>query len=124
MPINAMDGPHIWLPQMCDSVPLRTQQQLVDYAKRLTRVPLVVDQEIEQMRLGLKAGRVPPRVVLSKAVQQVLEQASFEIENDPTKSPFFKPFQGAGGGRWQTDEVAVLARNAIAGGITPSFKKL
>src|SRR5439155_15395644 len=26
MPINAMDGPHIWLPQMCDSIPLRTPQ--------------------------------------------------------------------------------------------------
>lgn len=120
MPINSQDGPHIWLPQMCDSVPMSTPKHYADYAARIEAVPTLIDQQIEQMRLGMAAGRVPPRVVLGQTAAQCLAQATPEIEKNPELSPFYKPFATSQVGQAS----AARAREAIVKGIVPAYRKL
>ena len=57
MPINALEGPHISLPQMYLQLPLATEQHLADYVTRLEKIPTLIDQQIVNMRAGMKAGR-------------------------------------------------------------------
>jgi uncharacterized protein (DUF885 family) len=118
-PVNTLSGPQVWLPQMWMTLPFQSPQHYVDYATRLERVPTLIEQNITQMRRGLEAGRVPPRVVMQAAVEQCRIQAMPEIERDPTLSPFYRPFAAL-----PDDEAAARARRAIAEGIVPAFRSL
>ncbi len=120
MPINSLEGPHISLPQICDTIPLRTPQHLADYASRLEKMGVYVDQSVEQMRLGLAAGRVPPRVVLKRAVDQIGLHCSDAIRQDPTRSAYYRPFLA----KPKDDPSASRARDAIAGRIIPALERL
>ncbi|MFY7896783.1 MAG: DUF885 domain-containing protein, partial [Phycisphaerales bacterium] len=116
-PVDALGGPHTWLPQLPDRLALRTAVQREGYVKRLEAIPTQLAQITEQMRLGMKAGRVPPKVLLRRSADQAREQASAEIRNDPTLSPFYKPFAVAS----PDDPLASRARDAIRDGIAPAF---
>lgn len=118
MPVDSLGGPHIWLPQMADRLPLRTSVQREGYVQRLEALPTQLAQITEQMRLGLKAGRVPPKILLRRSAAQAREQASAEIRADVSKSPFYKPFAVSDAG----DALAARARKAIADGIVPAFE--
>ncbi len=120
MPVNTQDGPQIWLPQMSDSIPMLTPRHYADYVSRIEHVPRVIDEQIAQMRLGMKAGRVPPKIVLGNAAAQALAQATPEIEKNPELSPFYKPFASSDVGR----DAAARAREAISKGIVPAYRKL
>jgi len=124
MPINAMDGPHVMLPQMADMVPMRTAEHYEDYAKRLARIPTYLDQLAEQMRAGVKAGRVPSRVTLRHAVAGMLAQGDERFITDPALSPFYRPFMKPGVAALVGDDVMRQAREAIAKGVVPGFAKL
>jgi uncharacterized protein (DUF885 family) len=119
LPIDAMSGPHIWLPQLADRVPLRTSAQVEGYVARLESIPFHLEQITTQMRAGLVAGRVPPKVVLRRAAAQAREQASASIAQDPTSSPFFKPFAT---GAWG-EALGTRASREIAEGIVPAFAR-
>ncbi len=116
-PVDALGGPHTWLPQLPDRLALRTAVQREGYVKRLEAIPTQLAQITEQMRLGMKAGRVPPKVLLRRSADQAREQASDAIRNDPTLSPFYKPFAVAA----PDDPLASRARDAIRDGIAPAF---
>src|ERR1043165_807144 len=79
-PISTMGGPQLWLPQMASQLPFRTPKHYNDYATRLEKVSALIVQEIEEMRLGLEAGRVPPRVTVAAAVGMCAAQGAVEIE--------------------------------------------
>lgn len=117
MPLNALEGPHVGLPQLCDQIPLRSEKHLSDYAARLDAVPAYIDQTIEQMRAGAAAGRVPPRVVLAKTLAGV---QGFAKADAPEHTPFFKPFLG----RPEGDALAARAKKAISEKIAPAFGRL
>lgn len=116
-PVDALGGPHTWLPQMPDRIPLRTLQQREGYVQRLEAIPAHLAQITEQMRLGMKAGRVPPKVLLRRSADQAREQASEAIRNDPTTSPFYKPFATTA----IDDPLAMRVRAAIVDGVVPAF---
>ncbi|MFG0300088.1 MAG: DUF885 domain-containing protein [Phycisphaerales bacterium JB047] len=120
MPVNSIGGPQVWLPQMGDSVPLNTRKHYQDYLTKLKRVPIAVGDAIDNMRLGISDGRVPPRVVVEPAVAQSMAQAAPEFREDPTKSPFYGPFLDLD----QDDPLAVEAREIIAQRIVPVYMEL
>ncbi len=124
-PINSMDGPHVWLPQLADQVPVRTPQQLNDYVTRLTKIPLQIDQLIEQMKLGLATGNTPPRVVMKHVVAGARTQADPAYlspqrggTGSGTRSPFYRPLHSADAA---LQERALLA---IEEGIVPAYSRL
>ncbi|QWP75246.1 DUF885 domain-containing protein [Lysobacter sp. K5869] len=59
-----------------------------DWLARLRAVPAMVEQNQALMREGVKAGLTPPRVLMERVPAQVAKQ----VVDDPTRSPFYKPF--------------------------------
>ncbi len=119
MPVESLNGPQIWLPQLGERVPMRTEQHRLDWVARLEAIPEHLAQITEQMRLGMAAGRVPPKVVMGHAVAAAESQADLSVIADPAKSPFFSPLRGLP----ENDPIAVRAKKAIAEGIVPAFQK-
>ena len=120
MPVNSIGGPQVWLPQMGNQVPMRTPKHRQDYLTRLKRVEIMIGDEIDNMRLGISEGRVPPRVVVEPAVEQSMSQATPELREDPSKSPFYGPFLSMD----QNDPIAIEARQVIAQRIIPIYQEL
>jgi len=119
MPVESLNGPQIWLPQLGERVPMRAERHRLDWVARLEAVPEHLAQITEQMRLGMAAGRVPPKVVMGHAIDAAASQADASMIADPAKSPFFAPLRGLA----EDDLIAVRARRAIAEGIVPAFQK-
>ena len=120
MPVNSIGGPQVWLPQMGDQVPTRTREDLANYLTRLKRVPIAVGDAIDNMRLGIAEGRVPPRVVVEPAVEQAMAQANPEFREDASQSPFYGPFKNLD----HDDPLAVEAREVITQRIVPVYLEL
>lgn len=119
-PVDLQSGPQVRLPQMADSLPFRTPKQGEDFATRLERVPALIEQSIAQMRAGLAAGRVPPRVAVNGTWDQCFLIASDDIAETPALSPFYKPFRALPA----SDPAAARARKAITDGIVPAYRAL
>lgn len=120
MPVTSISGPQVWLPQIGDRVPMLNDQHRKDYLTRLKRIPIQIGDQIENMRLGISEGRVPPRVTIESVTGQALAQSSRELREDPTKSPFYKPYLSME----QSDPVAVEARKVIVERIIPVYQEL
>ncbi|MBL4591097.1 MAG: DUF885 domain-containing protein [Phycisphaerales bacterium] len=120
MPVGSMSGPQVWLPQPGSRVRMLSEQDRKDYLTRLRRVPIVIGDTIDNMRLGMDVGRVPPRVIVLPAVAQCLAQASTEIREDASKSPFYKPFTEMDA----SDPLAIEARKIISERIVPVYTEL
>lgn len=120
LPVDRISGPQVWLPQMADSLAFATESDYDDYAARLAALPAHVDQQIAQMRLGLAAGRVPPRVTVVGTDEQAALIASADIEASPSLSSFFKPFRT----RPSDDPIAKRAEETIRTGIVPAYRRL
>jgi len=120
MPISSISGPQVWLPQMGDRVAMQTPKHRKDYLTRLKRIPIIIGDQMDNMRAGISEGRVPPKVVIEPAAEQALAQASRAIRDDPSLSPFYKPFLSMD----QDDPIAVEARKVIAERIVPVYQEL
>ncbi|MES0873000.1 DUF885 domain-containing protein [Sinimarinibacterium thermocellulolyticum] len=59
-----------------------------DWLARLRALPKLIDQTITLMRLGIEAQRLLPKVVMQRVPAQIEKQ----IVDDPTQSPFYRPF--------------------------------
>ncbi len=117
MPMTSRAGPQFELPELPDRVPLDTPEHREDYVERLEAIPALLVQHEQQMRFGLNAGRVPPRVVMEGTVEQCRRIA--DDTRDPSASPFFKPFVER-----PDDPLARRAFVAIRDGIGPAFDRL
>ena len=88
MPVSQLGGVHIDLPQLASVLSFRNVKDYDDYISRLRQVPRLFDENTIQMRKGMAAGLMPPRIVLDKVVEQANDIAS----NAPDASPFAEPF--------------------------------
>ncbi|NUS38428.1 MAG: DUF885 domain-containing protein [Lysobacter sp.] len=73
---------------LAEYLPFATTQDYRDWLKRMDAIPTVVDQTIALMREGEKTGNTPPKVLM----QRVPAQIAAQVVDDPTKSPFYRPF--------------------------------
>ncbi len=120
MPISSINGPQVWLPQMGERVIMQSTKHRQDYLTRLKRIPIMIGDQIDNMRLGISQGRVPPRVVMGSVVEQSLAQASRAFRDDPSLSPFYKPFLEMD----QDDPIAIEARAVIVDRLIPVYQEL
>src|SRR6187549_1424766 len=102
--------------------PFATVKDYDDWLKRAAQMPAVLDQAIANMREGVKAGVVQPRVLMEK----VLPQLDANITDDPTKSIFWGPianlpkdFSAA-----DRDRLTAAFRTLIATQLTPAYQRL
>lgn len=70
-PIGTRFGPHQSIPQMADTVRFEGLEDYENYLTRLKRVPKLIADTVEKMKLGLEEQRVPPRVVMLGVPEQI-----------------------------------------------------
>src|SRR5271167_4283398 len=83
MPLNQLDGIHIELADLPNSVPLDSVKHYKDYIARLHQIPRVLTQSVEVLRSGMKDKLMPVRFLL----EQIPGQCQGIIDEDP----FLKP---------------------------------
>jgi uncharacterized protein (DUF885 family) len=88
MPFNADSGFHADFSRLPEVVPLATVKDYENYTSRLRAWPRLMEQEIGQIRLGLKRGFTVPRAVLTGYESTI----TAHVVDDPAKSVFWKPF--------------------------------
>ena len=89
MPVSQISGIHIQAPQLVTILSFETVKDYTDYISRLHQLPRVFDETMDNMRLGMADGMMPPKFLLEKAVDQTNEIATAPID----KSPFAQPFE-------------------------------
>lgn len=93
-----------------------------DWLARMRALPKAIDQTIALMREGVKAGNVPPRVLM----QRVPAQIAAQIVDDPAASPFYRPFAKFAAGVPESERAVLQAeaRKVVAEQIVPAYRKL
>lgn len=70
MPVDQFNGVHLALAQFVPLIPFDTAKQYADYITRLHKIPHLLDQVMETLEEGKRAGLMPPRFLLEKVVVQ------------------------------------------------------
>jgi uncharacterized protein (DUF885 family) len=96
------------------------------YLSRLAALPKLVDQTIELMKAGVKAGRVPPRVLMQRVAGQLAAQADASVLANPRSSAFYKPFLRLPDSLPTAQRQALQARaqSLIAEQVVPAYQAL
>lgn len=120
MPLSHMGGLHT-AHDITSSLRFETVKDYQDWIARMRAFPVMADQTIALMREGLKRKQLPPHAILSRVPAQLKDQ----IPADPTKSPFYQPFETfpAGIAEPQRAQLRAQAKAAIASSVIPAYRK-
>jgi uncharacterized protein (DUF885 family) len=121
-PINQMSGIQLDVPELVQLLAFDTVKDYEDYIARLKAFPLQFEQTIENMRLGLKQGLIPPKYLLEK----VVGQAEHVGKMRPADSPFASPLKKfpAAFSKSNKDRLSAAILAGIQDAINPSYMKL
>ncbi|HEU4561284.1 MAG TPA: DUF885 family protein, partial [Longimicrobium sp.] len=102
--------------------PFRTVKDYEDFLSRMRGFQQAVDVAIANMREGMAAGVVQPRVLM----ERVLPQLSAHVVDDPTASLFWGPIKNLPASFSTADRERLTAQynQAIREVIVPTFRKL
>jgi uncharacterized protein (DUF885 family) len=87
MPVTQMGGFHTGLPQLAQQMTFETAKDYEDYISRLNAIPVLIQQNVDNMQRGAEEGRIPPRFLLEKVLQQVKDLAAQKPEESPFAAP-------------------------------------
>jgi uncharacterized protein (DUF885 family) len=107
---------------LAEGLPFATTRDYRDWLARMRALPVAIDQVVALMKEGVKAGKVPPKVLM----QRVPAQIAAQVADDPAKSPFYRPFLKFPTSVPEADRAALQAeaREAIAQRIVPAYRTL
>ena len=89
MPVSQMSGIHTIYPRLVAQLSFTTVKDYDDWIARLHAIPKAFDQVTANMSIGMDDGRVPPKFLLEKALEQVKGLAG----QKPEESPFALPLK-------------------------------
>ncbi len=121
MPVNQGNGIHIDAPQLVGVLSFADVKDYEDYIARLKALPVLFDQNVEQMRKGMAAGLMPPKILLEQVVRQANGIATTATEKSPFAHPFDKfPDKIAEADRKRLREAGLAA---IKDSVIPAYVK-
>jgi uncharacterized protein (DUF885 family) len=116
MPINQMGGIYSDYPQLAAELSFATVKDYDDWIARLNDLPAAFAQVSENMSIGMEDGRVPPKYLLEKTLDQVKELANQKPEDSPLAQPlksFPASIPAAEQDRIKTAMLDVIARKDL-----------
>ncbi len=121
LPINHQGGLQT-ADGIAELMPFRNVADYRRWLARMAALPLLVDQTIVLLQEGVKAGLVPPRVLM----QRVPGQIAAQIVEDAAQSPFYRPFSRFPLDMAEADRAALRqqAQAAIRTHIVPAYRRL
>jgi len=87
MPVNQMGGIYSDYPRLAAELSFTAVKDYDDWIARLHSLPTAFAQVTENMSIGMEDGRVPPKYLLEKALDQVKELANQKPEDSPLALP-------------------------------------
>ena len=113
--VQTLDG-------VAEVLPFATTKDYRDWLQRMDALPVLVDQTIALMREGVKAGSMPPKVLMQRVPRQIAAQ----IVDDPTQSPFYGAFKKFRDGVPQADRAGLQAeaQRVIRDRVVPAYRTL
>jgi uncharacterized protein (DUF885 family) len=90
MPVNQMDGIYDTYPQLVGRLSFKTVKDYDDWIARLHAIPEAFEQVIANMAIGIEDGRVPPKYLLEKVLEQVQSLGGQKAEDSPLALPLKK----------------------------------
>jgi len=90
MPVNQMDGIQIDYAELAGQLSFNTVKDYEDWIARLHALPDAFSQVTANMSLGMEDGRVPPKFLLEKVLDQVKQIAGEKAEDTPFAAPLKK----------------------------------
>jgi uncharacterized protein (DUF885 family) len=120
-PVGHQGGPQT-IDGLAEVLPFADLQDYRDWLKRLQALPKALDQTVALMQEGVKAGNLPPRILM----QRVPAQIAAQIVDDPAKSGFYKPFLKFPDSVPESERTALRteAERLIANEVVPAFRRL
>jgi uncharacterized protein (DUF885 family) len=102
--------------------PFKTVKDYDDWLKRAGRAPLLMDTAIANMREGVKAGLVQPRILMERTLPQLQANAV----DDPEKSIFWGPIERMPKDFPAADRERLTAafRALISTQLTPAYRRM
>ncbi len=120
VPLTQRGGVHT-SHELADSLRFATVKDYEDWIARLRALPARLEQTTALMREGMRQRRVQPKVIMKRVPAQIAHQ----IVEDPAASPFYSRFKNFPKTipAAEQERLAAAAREAIAGGVVPAFRK-
>jgi uncharacterized protein (DUF885 family) len=119
MPVNQMDGIQMTYADLAGQLSFTTVKDYDDWIARLHAIPHAFEQVMTNMSIGVDDGRVPPKILLEKVLDQVKTMAAEKPEDTPFALPL-KKFP-AGMSAAQQTRVKTETLNAIAKEVLPAY---
>lgn len=121
MPVNQMGGVHSELPQFVTLIPFDNVKDFENYIARLKQVPRVFEENMTQMRNGMRDHLMPPKFLLEKVAEQAQTVADTPIE----ESPFAQPVKKFAAGISEADQKRLhdAVFEQIRTAVVPSYVK-
>jgi uncharacterized protein (DUF885 family) len=119
MPVNQMGGIHTIYPRLVAQLSFTTVKDYDDWIARLHALPKAFDQVTANMSIGMEDGRVPPKYLLEKALEQVKGLAG----QKPEESPLALPLKNFPAGIKPAEQERIKAEmlDAIAKEVLPAY---
>src|SRR5690349_11252283 len=102
--------------------PFVTVKDYDDWLRRAARIPVVFEQAILNMREGMRAGIVEPRVLMEKVLPQLDANATDDVEKSIFWGPVTRMPQDFGAA--DRERLTSAFRNLIATQLNPAYRKL
>lgn len=122
MPVVRNGGIHLMLPQLASLLRFENVKDYDDYLARLQKMPKVLNQTMDWMRVGMKNGMMPPKLLLEKVPQQCNEIALAPIEQSPFAAPLGKMPESIS--KAERERLTKAIHAAIREGVAPAYRKL
>jgi len=122
MPITQMGGIQQGSASTLADMPRQTVADYEDIVARLEALPKAVEQNIALLRVGLKKGYTPPKLMLRDVPQQIAGL----IPADPLASPLLQAFTEFPPGISESDRSRLTdrAKKIYTSAVAPAFQKL
>ena len=116
MPVNQMGGIYSDYPRLAAMLSFTTVKDYDDWIARLHALPTAFAQVTENMSIGMEDGRVPPKYLLEKSLEQVSQLANQKPEDSPLALPlksFPASIPAAEQERIKTDMLDAIAKEDL-----------
>jgi uncharacterized protein (DUF885 family) len=121
MPVNQLSGIHLQAAQFPSLLPFRTAKDFEDWTTRLRGLPRMFEDTMDNMRLGMAAGLMPPGFLLEKVATQAANLAAMAPERTPFARCLEKLPAGLPAAEQERLRGALLA--AVKEGVLPAYAR-
>lgn len=107
---------------VAEALRFSTARDYRDWLARMRALPVAIDQTLGLLREGVKAGHLPPNILMQRVPAQIRAQ----IVDAPERSPFHRPFANMPATIPEAEREALRAeaRRIIAERIVPAYRRL